>query len=126
MEELPDLNMGISKPDLFEKFKTQLKKDFENCGLDSGFTENLIPDYDFIFNLVNLEVEKINLSAVRHDKSKSNKLNELLYRIDISEMQIKKAFAVNSNTTLNEIIAELIIKRELQKIVIKEHYKSKD
>ena len=118
MEELPDLNTGISKPDLFEKFKIQLKKDFENCGLDSEFTANLIPDYDFIFNLVNLEVEKIN-------KSKSNKLNELLYRIDISEMQIKKAFAANSNITLNEIISDLIIKRELQKIVIKEHYKSK-
>ncbi len=118
MEELPDLNTGISKPDLFEKFKLQLQKDFENCGLDGKFAINLIPDYDFIFNLVNLEVEKIN-------KSQSNKLNELLYRIDISEQQIKKAFNQNSNTTLNEIISDLIIKRELQKIVIKEHYKNK-
>ena len=118
MEELPDLNTGISKPDLFEKFKIQLKKDFENCGLEAGFITNLIPDYDFIFDLVNAEVEKIN-------KTRSNKLNELLYRIDISEQQIKKAFNQNTNTTLNEIIAELIIKRELQKIVIKEHYKSK-
>ncbi|HWY12950.1 MAG TPA: hypothetical protein VN026_16565 [Bacteroidia bacterium] len=115
MEELPDLNTGISKPDLFEKFKIQLRKDFENCGLDPEFTINLIPDYDLIFSVVNLEIEKIN-------KSRSNKLNELLYRIDISEQQIKKAFAANSNSTLNEIISELIIKRELQKIVIKEHY----
>ena len=118
MEELPDLNTGISKPDLFEKFKLQLQKDFENCGLDGKFAINLIPDYEFIFNAVNFEVEKIN-------KSQPNKLNELLYRVDISEQQIKKAFNQNSNTTLNEIIADLIIKRELQKIVIKEHYKSK-
>ncbi len=119
MEELPDLNTGISKPDLFEKFKIQLKKDFEICGLDTEFISNLIPDYDLIFNLLNIEIEKIN-------RSSSNKLNSLLYRVDISEQQIKKAFTANSNVTLNEIITELIIKRELQKIIIKEHYMSKD
>lgn len=118
MEELPDLNTGISKPDLFAKFKLQLQKDFENCGLDGKFAATLIPDYDVIFNHVILEVEKIN-------KIHSGKLNELLYRVDISEQQIKKAFNLNSNVTLNEIISELIIKRELQKIVIKEHYKNK-
>lgn len=118
MEELPDISTGISKPGLFEKFKLQLQKDFENCGLEGTFAVDLIADYDLILNAVHLEVEKIN-------KSSSGKLNELLYRIDISEAQIKKAFNLNPDSSLNEIIADLIIKRELQKIVIKEHYKSK-
>ncbi len=118
MEELPDIITGISKPDLFEKFKMQLQKDFENCSLDGRFATNLIPDYNLILSAVFLEVEKIN-------KTSSGKLNELLYRIDISELQIKKAFNLNPDITLNEIIAELIVKRELQKIVIKEHFKSK-
>ncbi len=118
MEELPDIITGISKPDLFEKFKLQLQKDFEFCGLDGRFAAYLIPDYGSIFNFVHTEVEKLN-------KNYSSKLNELLYRIDISEMQIKKAFNSNSDTTLNAVIAELIVKRELQKIIIKEHYKNK-
>lgn len=118
MEELPDIITGISKPDLFQKFKLQLQKDFENCSLNAEFVSALIPDFDFILNVVNSEIEKIN-------KSSSGKLNELLYRIDISELQIKKALGVKKEAGLNEVIAELIIKRELQKIIIKEHFKSK-
>ncbi|MBP7808003.1 MAG: hypothetical protein KA163_01800 [Bacteroidia bacterium] len=118
MEELPDIITGISKPDLFVKFKLQLQKDFENCSLEGIFATHLVADYNLILSAVLLEVEKIN-------KTSSGKLNELLYRIDISEAQIKKAFNLNPDTTLNEIIADLIIKRELQKIVIKEHFKAK-
>lgn len=118
MEELPDIITGISKPDLFEKFKIQVKKDFENCSLDGNFAADLIGDYNVILNAVHSEVEKINKTA-------SGKLNELLYRIDISEVQIKKALKLNPNLTFHEVVADLIIKRELQKIVIKEHFKSK-
>lgn len=118
MDELPDINTGISKPDLFEKFKMQLQKDFEFCGLDGKFAVDLTPDFDLILKVVHLEVEKIN-------KASSGKLNELLYRIDISEAQIKKAFNLKQDSELNEIIAELIVKRELQKIIIKEHFKNK-
>ncbi len=118
MEELPDIITGISKPDLFVKIKMQLQKDFGNCNLERIFATQLVADYKLILSAVLLEVEKIN-------KTSSGKLNELLYRIDISEAQIKKAFNLNPDTTLNEIIADLIIKRELQKIVIKEHFKAK-
>lgn len=118
MDELPNISDGISKPGLFEKFKVQLNKDFENCGLSGEFSSNLIPDYNLIIEVLTSVVEKIN-------KSSSGKLNELLYRVDISEAQIKKAFNLNPDVSLNAIIAGLIIKRELQKIVIKEHFKSK-
>lgn len=118
MDELPDIITGISKPDLFEKFKMQLQKDFENCSLEGNFAAKFNPDYKSILKAVHLEVEKIN-------KASSGKLNELLYRIDISEVQIKKAFNLKPDSELNEIIAELIVKRELQKIIIKEHFKNK-
>jgi hypothetical protein len=116
MDELPDINSGISKPELFEKFKLQLQKDMEYCGLNGKFVSELIPEYQFIVNVLHSELEKITKI--------SGKLNELLYRIDISESQIKKASASSSNS-FNEIVAELIVKRELQKIIIKEHFKNK-
>lgn len=116
MDELPDINSGISKPGLFEKFKLQLQKDFENCNLDGKFAVSLVQNYNSILKIVHSEIEKIGKSP--------GKLNELLYRIDISEVQIKKASGLNQRS-FNEIVAELIVKRELQKIVIKEHFKNK-
>ena len=118
MDELPDINTGISKPDLFGKFKLQLQKDFEGAGLNGDFANDLTPDYNSILKVVESEIEKINKLAV-------SKLTGLLYRIDISEIQIKKLSEEKKESSMNEIISELILKRELQKIIIKEHFRSK-
>jgi len=118
MEELPDIITGISKPDLFLKFKMQLQKDFENCGLNGEFADALVADFDLILNAVESEIEKLN-------KISASKLTGLLYRIDVNEAQIKKMMNQRPDGRFNEVVAELIIKRELQKIIIKEHFKSK-
>lgn len=115
-ESLPDINVGLTKPDLFEKFKIQLKKDFDNCALTSEFCNDLKANNLELIDVLLAQLDIIN-------KKYSGKLNELLYRIDISEHQIKKLSKLNSDKTLNEIIAELIIKRELQKVVYKEFFK---
>jgi hypothetical protein len=49
----------------------------------------------------------------------------ILYRIDLSDEQIKKAVNANSSEPFPEIITDLIIRRELQKVVIRNHYKSR-
>jgi len=118
MSELPDILSGITKPDLFEAFKNQLKKDFENCGLNGDFAGELMANYDLIFEKMLMEIDRIS-------KSQNQKITELLYRIDISEKQIKTLSLEKPKAALNEAIAELIIKRELQKVVIKEFYKKK-
>ena len=118
MEELPDILNGITKPDLFEKFKLQLQKDFDNCSINSGFVNTLVADFDSILNSLGYEIEKLN-------KISPSKLTGLMYRIDINEAQIKKMVNQKPDVEFNGIVAELIIKRELQKIIIKEHFKSK-
>ena len=118
MDELPDIITGISKPDLFEKFKIQLQKDFEGAGLNGDFANALQQDYNVILEMIEVEVEKINKLAV-------SKLTGLLYRVDISELQIKRLSSERPDNSMNEIISELILKRELQKIIIKEHFKTK-
>ncbi len=119
MNELPDIRISISKPDLFEAFKMQLKKDFDNCGVSSDFMEKMIPEFDFILNLLSEEI-------VRIIKNTNDKLTELLYRIDISELQIKKLSKLNPDEAFHQIVAELMIERELQKVVIKQFYKSNE
>ena len=116
-EQLPDINSGILKPDLFEKFKLQLQKDFESCGLNGNFCIQLIPDYISIHESLMKELTVIS-------KNSSAKINELLYRIDISELQLKKQSKLKPDEDLVSIMAELIIKRILQKIVYKEFFKS--
>jgi hypothetical protein len=115
--DLPDINQGILKPDLFEKFKQQLQKDFETCSLECGFSKTLVSDYDLILSVISSEIRTISHSP--------GKLNELLYRIDISEMQIKKLSNQKNETNYETIVAELIIKRILQKVVFKEYFKEK-
>lgn len=116
-DQLPDINQGISKPDLFEKFKLQLQKDFESCGVNGEFCVSLTANYDSIHTTLMRELSLIS-------KSTTSKINELLYRIDISEQQLKKLSKLKPTEDLNSIIAELIIKRILQKIVYKEYFKS--
>jgi hypothetical protein len=118
MDKLPDIIKGIAKPDLFEKFKIQLQKDFEGAGFNGDFANTLPQDYNVILETIGVEVEKINKLAV-------SKLTGLLYRVDISELQIKKLSSERPDSSMNEIISELILKRELQKIIIKEHFKTK-
>ncbi len=116
MIELPDNFSALTKPDLFEAFKIQLKKDFENSGLNSDFVSKVMPDYGLILQMVAIEVNAV-------IKQSSTKLNELLYRIDISELQIKKLSKLNPEADFIDIVAELIIKRELQKVVIRQMFK---
>jgi len=51
---------------------------------------------------------------------------QLLYRIDISETQLKRYLTENINEPYFKVIAELIIKRVLQKVVTKQYYKNNE
>ena len=108
-----DTITSLQKPDLFEKFKAQTYKDFELAG---------VLEY-----LPNLESCKLELLQNKFFKSIvkfeiTNALKILLYRIDITELQIKQASQKAQEVPLQEILAELMIKRILQKVVLKELY----
>ena len=111
-----EITNQISKPNIFELFKLQLKKDFENSNLDIAFIDDLNADYTQITD--ELEIVLKDLIA-----NSSHKLNELLYRIDISELQIKNLSKAKPQQNFLAIISELIFKRILQKVVIKEYHK---
>ena len=52
-------------------------------------------------------------------KSSHQKFISLLYRVDISESQIKNESANNTDKPFEEIITGLVIKRCLQKVVLR-------
>ncbi len=116
MESLAFVNDQLSSSNLFEAFKLQLTKDFEQSNFSSSFIKDLPPDYTFI-------LEKIISELHRSEAKADAQLMNLLYRIDIGEAQLKKYLTSHPHENHLTTIAELIIKRVLQKVVIKEYYK---
>jgi hypothetical protein len=104
---------SLEKQSLFDKFKIQTHKDYEISGVLEHMpiitSNNLNKLKDEFYN----SVLKLELSDA---------LKNLLYRIDITELQIKQSCVKNPETPLQHILAELMIKRILQKVVLKELY----
>jgi hypothetical protein len=119
VEKLPDIQNQLSHQNLFLAFKSQLAKDFEQSNFSADFAETLEPDYERIVDIISAELKN-------NEKKSDSSFMPLLYRIDISEMQLKKYLDANKTEPYYTVIAELIIKRVLQKVVIKQFYKHKD
>ena len=117
MKDLTHVNDQFSGKHLFDAFKLQLTKDFEQSNFQSDFITFLAPDYTSIH-------EKIVGELQRAEKRADSKIMQVLYRIDISEFQLKKYLNEQRDENHLTVIAELIIKRVLQKVVIKEFYKN--
>ena len=108
------INDHLSSKDLFEAFKTQLAKDFEQSNFDRDFIKDLEPDFGSIHKKIIDELH-------RSEKKADSHLMQLLNRIDISEAQLQRYLVEHQNRF--STIGELIIKRVLQKVIIKQHFK---
>ncbi|MBV7440969.1 hypothetical protein KRX57_06010 [Weeksellaceae bacterium TAE3-ERU29] len=54
-----------------------------------------------------------------------SRLLQLLYRVDVSEDKLKQAFVIHKEKEPSEIIAEMIIKRQREKLKWREWYKNR-
>ncbi|MBA3682837.1 MAG: hypothetical protein H0W73_16985 [Bacteroidetes bacterium] len=113
MEEL-DVNNYLVQQNLFDLFKTQLKKDFSSCSLSVDFINDLYADLPHLKTAIVKELQPL--------FKNNSQLQALLYRIDISEAQIKNYNLKNNTFSFEEILAELIIKRILQKVILKKKF----
>ncbi len=116
MQDLVQVNSQLTRKDLFEAFKAQLAKDFDTSNFPSDFVQALEPDYARIH-------EKILFELQRAEKRADSDVMTLLYRVDISEAQLKRYLAERGNENHLVTIAEMIIKRVLQKVVTRHFYK---
>ena len=56
------------------------------------------------------------------EKKDSSSIQNLLYRIDVTELQIKKEASLHPEKNFQQILTELIVKRILQKVILKQQY----
>jgi hypothetical protein len=111
-----DLSPYFNKPDIIRATAEQIIKDFDMFGLEIKFSGNAYNAYEELFDQIEPHIAKlIDLNP--------SKFTGILYRIDLSDVQLKKAVEENVSETFSAIVTDLIIKRELQKVVIRQHYK---
>ena len=116
---LNELQPYYNRKDLIEKVVNQIQKDFEWFSLDIIFSNNpnISPYQELFQQILPLVDEMLNEDYP--------KLLSILYRIDIDEEFINRKLKEISNADTDEVITDLIIKRELQKVIIKEIYSLK-
>jgi hypothetical protein len=117
--KLPDFNSEIEVFENHIKSKTilrilieQIKKDHQSAGVPIKIHINKKYSFAELSNLLLLKYQELNASQ----------LSQLLYRVDISESQLAKQ--MKSPGLDLQIIADMIIKRELQKIILRIKYSS--
>jgi hypothetical protein len=112
-----DITKYFNRLDLIKDTANQIIKDFDMFGMEIKFSGNAYNAYEELFDQIEPHIKKL-------IDSNHSKFMGILYRIDLNDNQIKEAINNNSTEPFSEIVTDLIIKRELQKVVIRNHYKS--
>lgn len=103
--------------DLLEQVVTQLNKDFQLSGFEVNFTGNEADAYQELSHQLNPVIDYM----LEHQ---TERFWSLLYGIDLNEAQVRKALFGDELNTLQQL-TDLILMRELQKVVLRNHYAGK-
>lgn len=117
MEEPFDIEPFKAEELVIRQTVAQVKKDFGMFGLDIDFPLNFQMAYDDLFRHVVYHIDRLLMGNLQ-------KLGALLYQIDISERSILDAWQEHPQYTKAEVITELLIYRELKKVLFRNYYKN--
>ncbi len=112
---LSQLEQYTKSLDLLLLTVEQIKKDFNLFGLEVSFSGNQETAYEELTAQIKPYIESLLTNQYQ-------RLLSLLYRIDLPEKTVAKII-LNPGDDMSLDLTDLILKRELQKVVIREHYK---
>lgn len=110
--------LKVSQQELIEKFNIQLLKDFEMSDVSDYLEPIVVFEYDEIHSNIMSALKKI-------DNKDFSKYRHLLYRIDISEKTVELELKLKPDSERYAVLADLIIKRILQKVILKIQFSKK-
>ena len=110
--------LKVSQQELIEKFNIQLLKDFEMSDVSDYLEPIVVFEYDEIHSNIMNALKKI-------DNKDFSKYRHLLYRIDISEKTVELELKSKPDSERYAVLADLIIKRILQKVILKIQFSKK-
>ena len=119
---LPQLNrqalrQACGRDDLLRKTAAQIIKDFAEFGFEVSFSGNVYGFYDELFGQMKTHVMHI------MGEHYSQFLN-FLYRIDVSERDVSVYQREMNEAKYEDALTELIIHREMKKVMIREYFKA--
>ena len=115
--QLSNLEIYHQKVELMKATADQIIKDFALVGHTIKISGKSAKAYGELYD----QVEKIIYRLITSD---FNQLMNVLYRIDIDEKQLKLHLA-STHEDSSELLAKLVIERELKKVVLRWHYSGK-
>jgi hypothetical protein len=118
---LPDYkNLSIepyrNREKIIRQVAAQIEKDFAQFGLEVQFSGEVDYAYEELFS----QLKEHLIWLLDRDY---HRLVLLLYQIDLSEKQIMKAEAQYPDAPKSDLLAELVILRELKKVLIRNYFK---
>ena len=111
--DLTNLNNIIISNKFLRETAFQLEKDILNIGINFDIkkpVDNYKQLFSFTLNIVN----KLN-------NQDPKQILNLLYRVDLPEEKVQSEMQ-SSSLTFPEFLSELIVKRELKKVIMKNYY----
>lgn len=119
---IPQLNSSAlreacGRDELIRKAAAQIIKDFAEFGFDVSFSGNVEGFYDEVFKQMKVHIIQI------MGEHYSQFLN-FLYRIDVTEGQVSVYQREMGDASYEDALTELIIHREMKKVMIREYFKS--
>lgn len=116
MKEPFDIEPFKAEQEVIRLTVAQIQKDFGMFGLDVDFPLNM----EMVYHDLSRELEyHISALLVRNVQ----KLSALLYQIDLTEKSIITAWEAHPEYTHAQVITELVIYRELKKVLFRNYYK---
>jgi len=110
---LEEVNNYIEKNSFLNETVEQLEKDFLMEGVKFDVPKPVF-SYSSLFNFIYQLVDNLN-------EKDSQKILNLLYRIDLSE-EIVKDEMQQTELSFTKMISEMIVKRELYKVIIRKKF----
>jgi hypothetical protein len=117
LPKLSELSAYYQRTDLLEKVVEQVKKDFNCFSFEITFSNSEESPYIELYNQILPFIDEL----LNDDYPK---LLAMLYRIDIDDDFLNRKLKESEHSDTHEVITDLILKRELQKVIIREMYSS--
>lgn len=121
-DKIPDfnddalVNSFLSKAEIIRQTAQQIIKDFAEFGIEIQFSGKPETAYKELFDQLNHHIEIIL-------RGQFHRFFNMLYRIDVSEKEIYKNEARFPDKNKSEIISDLIIHRDLKKVLTRNYFK---
>jgi len=112
-----DIEIYKTKTEVIRQTVDQIIKDFTMFGMDIEFTGNTDLAYEEMFHQLAAHVSRL-LEIDPH------RLSALLYQVDLGENKVMESSVLHPEWSLHEVITELVIHRELKKVLIRNYYKN--